>query len=803
MVARINTGKNIAGAILYNEMKVGKGEAELILAGNFIKDKDSLTFEQKVGYFKKFQEKNENVKTNTFHISLNFAVGERLDHKTLGEISQRYLEGIGFGSQPFLVYQHNDSAHPHIHLVTTNITREGEKIKDNNIARELSEPTRKKIEEDFKLVKAEGRQSQTMNVAPVDSIKAVEYGALETKNAISNTVRFLAKDYKYTSLSEYNLLLGQYNLTAIDVKGKLKSGDEFKGLMYSIIDGIGKRVGTPVKASKLYGNPGIDFLEKRFTQNEGAKSKIRPALKAKIDRVLSSHASINRKSFEEELAKDKVQVKFKVAADGNVHGIYFIDHKARAVFSGSQIGKQYSAKNILDKLATTTVSKEELKQFSKPLSNQYQDIKKSNPKYFFESSLIKDLDKVDLLSGLKKQFPQEGEDKLHRLVDHFKEYKRNGLEQQIIKEQGYFKMNSSTLIGYISSNRSLSVSDKVKFLSANDIHLRQVGDSIRVNHVKGEHIGYVLPKSLQDALINRNNNADNNILPEQAALKFSKKEMKVITALVFAGMKKVDLSPDLLYNINSRKVSSFLKPGESKLFETQINRLAIRDAGQHIKKDSDISKVVGSLLIRGIVVEPVNKTNGLGYRIGAYNTDRNNFIPVSAEFGKFLHNNGYDNSLYSSLQKQFIGSSDKNPWSLKYASVVNIQRSLDTGDLSYMQRALKNIEKINKPLHDKLTKVVNSVQPIGPINQLGSIDQNKIHLVGERLQKEILKQPDMNLKVQQPQANSLPRNQDNTILHNSGSRGLLSQLLDAGYYDTNQQMIRAETRKRKRKPKLL
>ena len=39
------------------------------------------------------------------------------------------MQGIGFGNQPYLVYQHHDAGHPHIHMVTANIQADGQRIK--------------------------------------------------------------------------------------------------------------------------------------------------------------------------------------------------------------------------------------------------------------------------------------------------------------------------------------------------------------------------------------------------------------------------------------------------------------------------------------------------------------------------------------------------------------------------------------------------------------------------------------------------------------------------------------------------
>src|SRR5665213_1519250 len=125
MVAKIKTGRSIIGAINYNEHKVGLGKAELILAQGYLKDPVNLTFNDKLQRLTDLTQRNERTLVNALHVSLNFAVSEILDKVTLQQIADDYMEGLGFGKQPYLVYQHYDAGHPHLHIVTTNIEPDG------------------------------------------------------------------------------------------------------------------------------------------------------------------------------------------------------------------------------------------------------------------------------------------------------------------------------------------------------------------------------------------------------------------------------------------------------------------------------------------------------------------------------------------------------------------------------------------------------------------------------------------------------------------------------------------------------
>ena len=258
MVARINSSKSILRALNYNEQKVQQGRAECLAAKGFLKEVNQLDFYEKLRHFQSLMELNERVVTNTLHISLNFDLSEKLDRDTLVQIADTYMEKIGFGDQPYLVYEHFDSGHPHLHLVTTNIQRDGSRISLHNLGRIQSEKARKEIEIAFDLVKAESKKKLTLTEAI--QTQRVFYGNRDTKGAISNVLRVVMNQYKYTSLAEFNAVLGLYNVTCDrgSEGSKMYSGG---GLVYRVLDEGGHKIGAPIKASAFYIKPTLANLE--------------------------------------------------------------------------------------------------------------------------------------------------------------------------------------------------------------------------------------------------------------------------------------------------------------------------------------------------------------------------------------------------------------------------------------------------------------------------------------------------------------------------------------------------------------
>lgn len=117
MVTRIISGQSIRGLLLYNENKVSDNEATLIMASRFGTELDSLDFHSKLTRFEYLTFLKPNVKTNSIHIMLNFDRDDKLDLATFQQLAASYMERIGFGEQPYLVYQHHDVSHLVFHTM--------------------------------------------------------------------------------------------------------------------------------------------------------------------------------------------------------------------------------------------------------------------------------------------------------------------------------------------------------------------------------------------------------------------------------------------------------------------------------------------------------------------------------------------------------------------------------------------------------------------------------------------------------------------------------------------------------------
>ncbi len=333
MVARVIIGKSIAKALSYNEHKVRTGKAELLTSSGFPDDALAMGFSGRLARFSKLFDRNPRIKTNTLHISLNFPPQEHPDPALLERIATDYMDKLGFGDQPFLVYQHNDVTHTHVHIVTTNIRPYGKPINLHNIARDKSEPARKQLEEQYGLIPAQGR-TQFLDSLPLSPIpSAAQYGQMDTKAEITRYVGLITRSYVFTTLDEFNAILRQFNLAASrGPEGSVQF--QKRGLTYSFVNEEGQKIGRSIKASALMGRPTLDMLEKQMIRNQVKKitatKRTRSVLVAALRQTATADQLLAR------MDERSIRIEVQQHPRGELT-LYLVDHFNRAAYQPADL----------------------------------------------------------------------------------------------------------------------------------------------------------------------------------------------------------------------------------------------------------------------------------------------------------------------------------------------------------------------------------------------------------------------------------------------------------------------------------
>lgn len=344
MVAKLTPSEEIDKIFFYNERKVARGAAECIGAENYPVDHDQMNEMMKLNTFLRRIETTSKGSITAMHISLNFDVSEtQLSKEKLMEITRTYMQELGFGEQPYLVYQHFDAGHPHVHIVTTNIKPDGRRISLHHLANRKSEPARKMIEERFGLIKAEGRGMSYDPAQPLNA-EVVTYGKSETKKAIQKVLSNIILQYKYASLEELNAVLKIYNITA-DRGTENSRVFQHHGLLYHVLGPDGFPAGVPIKASAFYGKAKLADLESRYQQNKENRKPHRSRVRNAVDNCLRSE-NVSLPDLIGVLRKQGIDLILRQNDAGLVYGLTYIDHVTKSVFNGSELGKKYSAKEL-------------------------------------------------------------------------------------------------------------------------------------------------------------------------------------------------------------------------------------------------------------------------------------------------------------------------------------------------------------------------------------------------------------------------------------------------------------------------
>jgi hypothetical protein len=344
---------SVRRALNYNEQKVKTKMAQCVFANGFFKEGHELNFYEKLHRFERLNALNKRAKSNTLHISLNFSDKEQLAQEKLIAISQDYMRGIGFDRQPYLVYQHFDAGHPHVHIVTTTIQKDGKRIPVHNLGKNLSARVRRELEQQFSLIPANSSGLEKQNeVSPVMPGK-IAYGKSATKRAITSVLDHVLSHYRFSSLAELNAVLGLYRINADGGKEGSRIHQR-GGLVYRVLDTEGKKIGMPVKASSIYNKPTLRYLVEKFLKNEELKTAHKKESIARIRWVLMK-GNKTVKAFSGALEKEGIHLVVRSNDEGVIYGLTYIDHKSKCVFNGSALGKEFSAKAILDKLGTSVV----------------------------------------------------------------------------------------------------------------------------------------------------------------------------------------------------------------------------------------------------------------------------------------------------------------------------------------------------------------------------------------------------------------------------------------------------------------
>lgn len=142
MIAKLVKGRGFRGAAEYD---LNKEKGRIISTNMAGQNPRELAAE-----FGEIRKLRPNLGKAVLHVSLSAAHGEKLTDEQWQAIGQRYLRGMGFTDNQFVMTRHTDTEHEHIHILANRITHGGEVVSDGQDYKR-QETIMREIERDFRL----------------------------------------------------------------------------------------------------------------------------------------------------------------------------------------------------------------------------------------------------------------------------------------------------------------------------------------------------------------------------------------------------------------------------------------------------------------------------------------------------------------------------------------------------------------------------------------------------------------------------------------------------------------------------
>ena len=336
MIAKISATENLGGALGYNFKKVEKGEASILLAAELYQDREGrYTMEDVLADMEALIPKKCRTKKTVFHCSLNPHPDEKLSNETLMQIAKEYMETLGYGKQPYIVFKHNDITREHIHIVSLRVDGEGRKINDK-FEKRRSKKITDALERKYSLIPSSKVTDREMKeVSKIDTTKG------NIKEQVAETLLSVLKHYEFCSLGELNAILSIYNLAVEEVKTEFR-GKKYDGLVYVPTDDKGDKVSTPIHASDIGRGVGYTAVQNRMQKSKQNVKPLIPSVRNKVLQTMRTSPK-TEKELRQRLEEQGLCVVIRKNSNGRIYGITFIDDKEGIALNGSRLGKGYAA----------------------------------------------------------------------------------------------------------------------------------------------------------------------------------------------------------------------------------------------------------------------------------------------------------------------------------------------------------------------------------------------------------------------------------------------------------------------------
>jgi hypothetical protein len=128
MIVKILKPSAKFSGVSYSQKKIDEGKASFSGAFNFPFEVHDATHETFIAYLERFSDcAFSTIKNRQFHAIIS-TKGKEHDEAFLVDIAEKWMQKMGYGEQPYLIYFHGDTDNNHAHIVSSRVTKERKSI---------------------------------------------------------------------------------------------------------------------------------------------------------------------------------------------------------------------------------------------------------------------------------------------------------------------------------------------------------------------------------------------------------------------------------------------------------------------------------------------------------------------------------------------------------------------------------------------------------------------------------------------------------------------------------------------------
>ncbi len=617
-----------------------------------------------------------------------------------------------------MLYRHDDTAHPHVHIVTVCVDQNGRKISDTFIKNRMN-TIRQELEIRFGLVQAEAQRKDQKTLNELKTGEALQPGRVgvglahqqETKAAIDGTIQTLTAGYACLSFADFARLLAAYHIQARTVIRKV-NGRESMGLTFRLTDGQ-KAISPAIKASNLTDKPTYARLLTNFEQAKNRKEQLRPVVVNTLQRELSAFQRVSELDFYATLRQAGVQV----LDDGQAY--IYVDHRTKTVWNETELGKSYERAFLKTRFTDTSkplslaISLEEGRMLGQQVARQYQQYGQQTG-IRHESRLIEQFPFTELVQRLRAE--NVPTDQAIITVRQFEQHKQGQLPLIRAREEAEFRQAATQYLA-IAGQLQLSAAGRTAFLKAVDLTLTETG----VQHRDNDTLNFPLSTDKQADLL-----TTDYLIRVSFGQRMPESERVLIQKLaVGEGRGEVVFGP-----INLNRLQKILPPALWHQASPLVNESQATRAAA-LPPETDITEQVTQLYQRGWII----RLDGLEdqpptFRLGHYLTDPATFAALPEAVATRLKEVNYGMVDYERYQEGLRSTTGQQ--------MVRLANVLDENNQTRIIAAKRMIYFVNQNL---------PISFADDTNLLTALTRQSVSIANpKRLTNDIIQQPEIAIR---------------------------------------------------------